>query len=169
MTLACDSKSDPNASGNSDAALGAEITTGAEVAASAVPPTSAVTTGASTLDDNTSGSIDTTSQTLTEGTFDSSESASASTLTLDTGTDASTTHDAGDGGTPKVVNCDPRDVVCRRVEPACEYGFVPRIVDRCFGDCVAIDTCTCDGPEACPQSESYTCNNSRQRCTPYLN
>lgn len=73
----------------------------------------------------------------------------------------------GDGGV--AVSCDVRKLVCKRAEPACDYGFVPRIVDGCYGECVRIDECVCSGADACPQRERYTCNNSRQRCTPYLN
>lgn len=78
----------------------------------------------------------------------------------------SSTSDAGVNG--KVV-CDSREVVCKRVEPTCELGFVPRVIDGCYGDCIAVGECVCNGPDACPQREMYTCNNSRQRCTPYLN
>lgn len=84
--------------------------------------------------------------------------------------------DAGDaksgsdaGGAKSGITCDAREVNCERAEPTCDYGYVPRIVDGCFGECVRIDACVCSGPDQCPQHERYTCNNSRQRCTPYLN
>jgi hypothetical protein len=76
---------------------------------------------------------------------------------------------AADSGASDVVSCDPRKLLCKRAAPTCDYGFVPRIVDGCYGECVRVDDCVCNGPDACPEHERYTCNNSRQRCTPYLN
>lgn len=73
--------------------------------------------------------------------------------------------DAGATG----LTCDPRKLVCKRAAPSCEFGYVPRIIDGCYGECVRVDECPCDGPDACPDRDRYTCNNSRQRCTPYLN
>ena len=72
--------------------------------------------------------------------------------------------DAGSGPT----SCDPRKLLCRRAAPVCPEGQVPRVSGTCYGACVAIDECACAGPEACPQPEQFTCNNSRQRCTYYL-
>lgn len=77
----------------------------------------------------------------------------------------SATNDAGD---QVAVSCDVRKLTCKRAEPSCDYGYVPRIVAGCYAECVRIDDCVCNGPDACPQHERYTCNNSRQRCTPYL-
>jgi hypothetical protein len=76
---------------------------------------------------------------------------------------------AADAGSGDVVSCDPRKLLCKRAAPTCEYGFVPRVVDGCYGECIRVDDCVCSGPDACPEHERYTCNNSRQRCTPYLN
>lgn len=83
--------------------------------------------------------------------------------------DAPDSGTTADGGQKEASHCDPRLLRCRRVEPTCDFGFVPRVVNGCYGECVAVDNCECDGPEACPQPELYTCNNSSQRCTPYLN
>lgn len=77
---------------------------------------------------------------------------------------SSTSHDAGEDG----VRCDTRKLTCKRAAPACDFGYVPRIIDGCYGDCVAVETCICSGPEECPDPGQYTCNNSRDRCTPYL-
>jgi hypothetical protein len=74
-----------------------------------------------------------------------------------------------DAGASTVSSCDTRKLTCKRSEPSCDYGYVPRIVDGCYAECVRIDDCVCNGPDACPQHDRYTCNNSRQRCTPYLN
>ena len=95
-----------------------------------------------------------------EGTAGAS---ATSTSESDVNASAGQSLDAGD-----VVSCDVRKVLCKRAEPTCDYGYVPRIVDGCYADCVRVDECVCNGPDACPQNERYTCNNSRQRCTPYL-
>lgn len=74
-----------------------------------------------------------------------------------------------DAGVAFGITCDVRKLTCKRAAPTCDYGYVPRIVDGCYAECVRIDDCVCNGADACPQHERYTCNNSRQRCTPYLN
>ena len=99
---------------------------------------------------------------LTNGASATSTSPSAS----QTSGDATSAHD--DAGTRSNVSCDVRKLTCRRAEPSCDYGYVPRIIDGCYAECVRIDDCVCNGADACPQPERYTCNNSRQRCTPYL-
>lgn len=137
----------------------------------------------STADSVTEGALDSTSG----GTTSSQplESTSAPTSSPSDGSVAAPTSSAepplesgtgGEGDTNSddvessdVISCDPRKVVCKRAQPSCDYGFVPRIVDGCYGECVRIDDCVCDGADACPEHERYTCNNSRQRCTPYLN
>lgn len=120
-------------------------------------------------------------ETTTNGSVSGPDSATGSTthnpapipaettsLDADTKTNtASTTpesHDAGMDG----VRCDTRKLTCKRAAPACDFGYVPRIIDGCYGDCVAVETCICSGPEECPDNGQYTCNNSRDRCTPYL-
>jgi hypothetical protein len=69
---------------------------------------------------------------------------------------------------PDLVSCDTRALRCRRLAPTCPEGQVPRIVDTCYGECVDIDSCECDGPDACPDPDRFTCINSRQRCSYYL-
>jgi hypothetical protein len=90
-------------------------------------------------------------------------SASSEALTSDALSSAGT-----DGGVSSDVSCDVRRLTCKRAAPACDYGYVPRIIDNCYAECVRIDDCVCSGADACPERERYTCNNSRQRCTPYL-
>lgn len=99
---------------------------------------------------------------LTGDTSGASTSSSAS----QTSGDATSGDD--DAGTRSNVSCDVRKLTCKRAEPSCDYGYVPRIIDGCYAECVRIDDCVCNGADACPQPERYTCNNSRQRCTPYL-
>lgn len=68
-----------------------------------------------------------------------------------------------------VVSCDRRPLSCRRAEPLCDDGEVPRIVGNCYGECVPIDACVCSEAADCPLEEMYTCHRSRQRCGPYVN
>jgi hypothetical protein len=83
----------------------------------------------------------------------------------DAGGDASVpATDAGHGAT----SCDPRQVTCKDAAPTCPDSQVPEVVDACFGACVPIDACACDGPDACPDSNHYTCHMFKMRCGPYL-
>lgn len=70
-----------------------------------------------------------------------------------------------DGG----VSCDRRELRCRRAEEPCPEGQVREIVDGCFGECVAIDSCVCDEAKDCPDENQYTCHMHRGRCGPYVN
>lgn len=87
--------------------------------------------------------------------------ADASPLVPDVRTDAAQ-NDAGQ---------NDAGVVCiwytTSAPPKCAEGEVP-IVDGASGRCVPIDACVCDGPEACPDSNHYTCHMFKMRCGPYL-
>jgi hypothetical protein len=74
-----------------------------------------------------------------------------------------------DSSEPEAHTCDPRQVTCRLQPPPCDFGFVPGVKDGCYSECVPVDECVCDEADACPDRDRYTCNLSRQRCTPYLN
>jgi hypothetical protein len=80
------------------------------------------------------------------------------------GSSAGAGGDAGAAG----VSCDARDVVCRAAAPVCAEFEVPSVEGQCWGACVAVDLCVCSGPDDCPEPETYTCHNFRQRCGPYL-
>ncbi len=86
---------------------------------------------------------------------------------IDFGTDAALP-DAGSGP----VNCRPSDVLCDAPEPECPIvgGFptVPSVVDGCYGPCVQIDRCICDGTDDCPRPDMFTCHRARTRCGPFL-
>lgn len=154
VTLGCARKSDAYAP---DAGASAARSTAASFTAanSSTHRGASATSTADRSTDTSFSSFDLTTQ-LGAATNETSTAAiGSSTLT--------------DAGPQDDVSCDPRKVVCKAAEPRCDYGFVPRIVNGCYDNCVAIDTCVCDRPEACPQQERYTCNNSRRRCTPYLN
>jgi hypothetical protein len=79
---------------------------------------------------------------------------------------------AGSGGSASEpgdsLSCDPRMLRCRRAAPTCREGTVPEIIDGCYGECVPIDQCVCDSPEACPNPNEFTCINSTGRCSYYL-
>jgi hypothetical protein len=66
------------------------------------------------------------------------------------------------------IDCDPRRVTCERGTPKCPGGQVPSVKNGCYGDCVSSEACACEGPEQCPQPDSYTCLLSAKHCTPYL-
>ena len=89
------------------------------------------------------------------------------------GRDASVASDAAGGGSDasggsSEISCDRRKLVCRRAEPVCPQGETAQIVDGCFGECVRIDSCACNEPAACPDSDSYTCYNHAKHCGPYV-
>lgn len=67
------------------------------------------------------------------------------------------------------ITCDPRLLLCKIAETPCPQGQVHQIIDACYGPCVPIMECPCDGPDACPHSESYTCWNSAKHCGDYVN
>jgi hypothetical protein len=69
---------------------------------------------------------------------------------------------------PNAISCDPRELQCRRAAPECAQGEVPRIIDGCYAECVTIDSCVCDSPDACPNPDEFTCINSTNRCSYYL-
>jgi hypothetical protein len=70
---------------------------------------------------------------------------------------------------PGKVNCDQRDVLCKRATPKCAEGTVPSVVGTCYGDCVKIAECGCSDAAECPQPDQYTCHKSAQRCDYYVN
>lgn len=73
----------------------------------------------------------------------------------------------GDAGVE--ITCDPRLLRCKIAETPCPQGQVHEIIDACYGPCVPIMECPCDGPDACPHSESYTCWNNTKHCGDYVN
>ena len=66
------------------------------------------------------------------------------------------------------ISCDQRDIRCRVPAPTCPDGQVPSVEGSCWGPCVAIDECACEGPDDCPDRDRYTCHRFRSRCGPYL-
>lgn len=66
------------------------------------------------------------------------------------------------------VSCDPRAILCKRVSPQCPDWQVPSVEGSCYGACVPIGDCQCDGPEACPDNNQFTCHMHIKRCGPYL-
>lgn len=145
------------------AGMSSESTTGTLFDASPPGATEAPVTDSGPTDAANSGAD--TSDSLEDGnglTDDTTTSPSApQTTNHPTGT-------GDDAGADATVSCDTRKLRCRRAEPSCDEGYVPRIIDGCYAECVPIDDCECNEPDACPQNERYTCNNSSQRCTPYL-
>jgi hypothetical protein len=70
---------------------------------------------------------------------------------------------------PKGVSCDYRELLCLRAWPACPDMQVPQIIDGCFGPCVPIESCACDEPDDCANTDQYTCHMHRGVCGPYVN
>jgi hypothetical protein len=78
---------------------------------------------------------------------------------------------AGDGnvagGAGGLVDCDPKNILCKRLAPTCDAGQVPSVSGSCYGDCVKIERCACDAAEQCPEPNEYTCW-SKQHCGPFV-
>jgi hypothetical protein len=66
------------------------------------------------------------------------------------------------------TDCDPRKVTCSQATPKCSAGQVPSVMNGCYADCVNIEACSCDSPDACPLSNEYTCHKSAAHCGPYV-
>lgn len=64
-------------------------------------------------------------------------------------------------------DCNLDGVACFIAVPQCEEGQVPSVDGSCFGPCVPIEQCACNGPEDCPNEEQYTCWLSAGHCGPY--
>lgn len=114
----------------------------------------------------------TSSENPTSGAQPSDHVASSDTaLNADTAltSDTQSSTPSDDTGQFEGYTCDQRQVTCRLQPPRCDFGFVPRVKDGCYTTCVRVDDCVCEGADACPDRNQYTCNLSRQRCTPYLN
>ena len=87
------------------------------------------------------------------------------------GAGAGGTSTAGSAGNHVAPSCDTRQVLCRAAPPDCGEGRVPQVVNGCFGECVAIDECACQGPEECPDpdgTQPYTCLAMAQHCSYWL-
>lgn len=67
----------------------------------------------------------------------------------------------------QLLDCDPRNVVCKRAAPSCEFGSVPEVVGNCYGDCVRVDRCACSTAQQCPDPNQYTCWG-KQHCGPFV-
>lgn len=91
----------------------------------------------------------------------------------DAGTRDGGAQDTGpaDGGPDAIsagVTCDRSLIRCRRPEPLCPEGETASVEGTCYGPCVPIDECVCEGPEQCPHPDMYTCHRHRGRCGPFL-
>lgn len=69
---------------------------------------------------------------------------------------------AGDLGAP--VACDPINVSCRAQPPGCKLGWIPSVVNGCWGTCVPVERCS-DVPARpdCDKS-TVTCKRVEPRC-----
>jgi hypothetical protein len=83
---------------------------------------------------------------------------------LDADVDATTATDSGSAAT---YDCVLEGVACFIAVPVCAQGEVPSVEGSCYGPCVPIEQCRCDGPEDCPDSAHYTCFNHAHHCGPY--
>jgi len=88
------------------------------------------------------------------------------------GSDGSTGGTAGGGsggGAPSEgVTCVASGAFCRAEPPTCPEMQVPAVEGSCWGECVPIGDCVCEGPDDCPDANQYTCHNFSGRCGPYL-
>jgi len=77
---------------------------------------------------------------------------------------------AGECGAPQGgYDCVLDNLACLVPLPACEEGFVPSADGACIGPCVPIEECACQGPDDCPNPETYACHLSAGHCGPYTN
>jgi len=78
--------------------------------------------------------------------------------------------ECGGAGPPPGYQCVADEgIACLIALPECVEGEVPSIDGACFGACVPIEACDCDGPEDCPNPEKYACHLSAGHCGPYTN
>ena len=83
--------------------------------------------------------------------------------------DTSGTGTSGAGGAASDgVACVAQGAFCRVAPGPCPEMQVRAVEGSCWGDCVPIGSCTCAGPEDCPDESQYTCHNFSGRCGPYL-
>ncbi len=78
---------------------------------------------------------------------------------------------AGEGGASSLdgaVCVAPDGPFCMMMPPECATGEVPSVVGMCWGECVPIGDCACEGPEDCPEPGQYTCHNYIGRCGPFV-
>ncbi len=69
----------------------------------------------------------------------------------------------GDG-----ANCEPADVRCAASPPSCGAGMAPSVVAGCWGACIPITSCRCEGSWHCPLYQTiYGCYGYENRCYPY--
>lgn len=74
----------------------------------------------------------------------------------------------GECGGRAAADCDLRKVACDEAEPECAEGATASVSGVCYGPCVSIESCTCSGPEECPDPDHYTCHRSAGHCGPYV-
>lgn len=72
-------------------------------------------------------------------------------------------------GAPVEPDCLLDTVTCRRAPPECEDFHVPTQEGACYGPCVPIEACVCQGPSDCPDEGQFTCHLSAGHCGPYVN
>ena len=63
-------------------------------------------------------------------------------------------------------NCDPEDVRCSATVPSCPQGQYASVVGGCYGPCVPITSCRCEGSYQCPEPAKNGCD-PRGACKPY--
>jgi len=105
--------------------------------------TSASTSSTTSAGETTAGATESEGTTETASTGGSdSESDSGETSTEASGGDGSSAASAASesSGGP-LYNCDDGDVLCLAAPPDCQTGYVPSVVDMCWGDCVEASLC----------------------------
>jgi hypothetical protein len=53
-------------------------------------------------------------------------------------------------------NCDPDDVLCDAIPPACDEGEVPTVEGSCWGECIPANECQCETFDDCPEVTGYS-------------
>ncbi len=67
------------------------------------------------------------------------------------------------GSCDQGVDCDAGKIVCKVATPNCPAGYVPSVVNSCYGPCVRLQQCTCKTSAECPAKPS-ACSTVNNRC-----
>jgi hypothetical protein len=73
-----------------------------------------------------------------------------------------------DAASVELHDCDLDEIACDAAQPECPEGEVPSVNGACYGPCVGIESCACNGPDDCPLPEQYNCHLSAGHCGPYV-
>lgn len=74
---------------------------------------------------------------------------------------------ASGGGAGGLVECDPKQALCKLLPGECPPMQAREVVGTCWGECVKIDRCACGSASDCPNPNEFTCWMGTH-CGPYV-